>query len=285
MSELTQQQLKRTITEDDRLKISDLQDAINHKSVDVYLHSNFTTKQLLQICRICRIEPKQKNKDAMIQLLIHKMVNKNQSSILEITEYVLSTANLTYHVLGNALTGFMVVLSSNIMFHMLRKAFQTKQNYDSSDFDQSIVSPQTTGLVFMVSMIFLASKNVKLPSLRMNMKAHKESLKDQNDVFNDTMDSISRHKRIKSDMKRTKRTSRVARLSYAIREVKRNGSRDMYNTPIAKRRLFGIRKKKKNTLRKQRKATRRDLTPDESPLSESDNFVSNDISGLNESTV
>lgn len=258
--ELTRDQLKQPISQDDRTKISDLQDAINHDSVDVYLRSNFTEQQLLQICRICRIEPKRIDKESMIKLLIRKVVNKNQNSMLEITEYILSTANLTYHVMGNALTGFMVFLSSNIVFHMLRKAFQTKQNYDTHDFDPNIVSAQTTSIVFLVSMIFLTSKNVKLPSLRMNMKAHKDTLKDQNEVFKDTMDSILRHKRIKADMKRTKRTARIARMSYAIREVKRNGNRSFYDTPIRKKKHF----MRKRTLRKKRRKTRASATtPDE----------------------
>ena len=95
--ELTRDQLKQPISQDDRTKISDLQDAINHDSVDVYLRNNFTEQQLLQICRICRIEPKRINKESMIKLLIHKVVNKNQNS--KVAQHV---ATYEYRRVGDA---------------------------------------------------------------------------------------------------------------------------------------------------------------------------------------
>lgn len=218
-----QQQLHQPIPPEQKSKLSDLQHAIEHKSVDVYLRRNFTVQELVHICEICRLHPPNHEKEVLIRHIQRNMIQRNQYSILEIIEYVLSSANMTYHILGNTLTGLSVVLSSGVMFSMIRKLFKAGTNSDSVDIPGP--SNTTTGMMVLVSLIFLASKKIKLPSLRMNMKAHRDTLKDQKEVFRDTQDSISRHRQLRANLKKTKRTERVKRLSYAIHEVKRNPRR------------------------------------------------------------
>lgn len=215
-----QQQLHQPIPPEQKSKLSDLQHAIEHKSVDVYLRRNFTVQELVHLCEICRLHPPSHEKEVLIRHIQRNMIQRNQYSILEIIEYVLSSANMTYHILGNTLTGLSVVLSSGVMFSMISKLFKAGTDSDNVSVDIPGPSNKTTGLVFLVSLIFLASKKIKLPSLRLNMKAHRDTLKDQKEVFRDTQDSISRHRQLRAKMKTTKRTDRVKRLSYAIHEVK-----------------------------------------------------------------
>jgi mannitol-specific phosphotransferase system IIBC component len=139
---------------------------------------------------------------------------------------------MTYHILGNALTGLTVILSSGVMFTMLNKLFTVGSSSDTVDTSLLNLSKnykKSTGICFLMSIIFIASKNITLPTLRMNMKAHRDALTDQKEVFRDTQDSISKHRRLREHLKKTKRTSRVKRLSYAIHEVKNNKKRHQIN--------------------------------------------------------
>lgn len=236
-----QQQLHRPIPPEQKGQLSDLQHAIEHKSVEVYLRRNFTVQELVHICEICRLHPPNHEKEVLVRHIQRKMVQKNQHSILEIIEYVLSSANMTYHILGNTLTGLSVVLSSGVMVSMIRRLFKAGTDSDSLD-DIVLPTSKHTWLVLLVSLIFVASKKIKLPSLRLNMKAHRDTLKDQKEVFRDTQDSISRHRQLRANMKKTKRTERVKRLSYAIHEVKnaprqRNTTRVHSKKPPMRKRL------------------------------------------------
>ena len=231
-----QQQLHHAIPPDQKESLSELQHAIDHKSVDVYLRNNFTVDELVQICHICHLRPPSHEKEVLVNHIERKMIKKNQQSILEIIEYVLSSANVTYHILGNALTGLTVILSSGVMFTMLKKLFTFGSSTDTVDTKLPKNYNKSAGVCFLLSLIFIASKNIKLPTLRMNMKAHRNALKDQKDVFHDTQDSISKHRRLRENIMKTKRTSRVKRLSYAIREVKHNkGRHNTSNSSTSKR--------------------------------------------------
>ena len=229
-----QKQLNQPIPPKQKEQLSQLQIAIDHKSVDVYLQSNFTVPELLQICEICHLRPPSHDKDVLIRHIEQKMIKKNQRSILEIIEYVLSSANMTYHILGNTLTGLSVVVSSSVMVSMLNKLFRTDTSIfpsgssgpDSSSNTSSKTTKKATNMVFLVSLIFIASKNMPsmlkvMPNLRKHMKMHRDTLKDQKEVFRDTQDSIRRHRQLRANLKKVKRTERVKRLSYAIHEVKR----------------------------------------------------------------
>ena len=182
-----QQQLNQPIPPKKREKLSELQTAIDHKSVDVYLQKNFTVSELVQICEICHLRPSSHDKDVLIRHIERKMIKKNQHSILEIIEYVLSSANMTYHILGNTLTGLSVVVSSSVMVSMLNKLFRTDTSIfpsgSSSGPDSSSNASKTTrkatNMVFLMSLIFIASKNLPsmlkvMPNLRKHMKMHRE---------------------------------------------------------------------------------------------------------------
>ena len=224
-----QQQLHQAIPPDQKESLSELQHAIDHNSVDVYLRNNFTVDELVDICHICHLRPPSHEKEVLVNHIVRNMIKKNQHSILEIIEYVLSSANMTYHILGNALTGLTVILSSGVMFTMLKKLFTVGSSSDTVDTSLSDNCTKSAGICFLLSLIFIASKNITLPTLRMNMNAHRNALKDQKEVFHDTQDSISKHRRLRENLKKTKRTSRVKRLSYAIHEVKNNKKRHQIN--------------------------------------------------------
>lgn len=245
-----QQQLHQAIPPEQKESLSELQHAIDHKSVDVYLRNNFTVDELVQICHICHLRPPSHEKEVLVNHIERKMIKKNQHSILEIIEYVLSSANMTYHILGNALTGLTVILSSGVMFTMLKKLFTFGSSTDTVDTNLSKNYNElpknynkSAGVCFLLSLIFIASKNIKLPTLRMNMKAHRNALKDQKDVFHDTQDSISKHRRLRENIMKTKRTSRVKRLSYAIREVKHNNGRHNASNSSTSKRKRSLRRR------------------------------------------